>query len=267
MPDLSVNGIDLHYETAGDGPPLLMIAGLSSDSASWAPIMPTLSQRAQLIMPDNRGCGRTLSNGCPITIDAIAEDYIALLDHLEIEKTDMLGHSMGGVIAMNIAAHHPGRVNRLVLAASGPEAPARTVSIIDTLLALREAGIPDGDWYRSFFHWLFKPSFFDDKRAVDAAIMMSRAYPHAQSTENMRHQVEALRNFDGNSLPKKITAPTLIIVGEEDLMFPAGIAEDNYRDLKNRQITTLPDAAHSLHWDAPHAFCGAILEFIGHYSD
>ncbi len=146
MPTLSVNGVNLHYEIAGDGPPLLMIAGLSSDNASWAPVSPTLSQHAQLIMPDNRAAGRTVCDASPVTIDAITGDYIALLDHLNIEKVDVLGHSMGGIIAMNIAAHHASRVGRLILAASGPEAPARTASVIDTLLALREAGISDADW-------------------------------------------------------------------------------------------------------------------------
>ncbi len=93
--------------------------------------------------------------------------------------------------------------------------------------------------------------------------MMSRAYPYAQSVENMRRQVEAIRNFDGNPLPKKISAPTLIIVGEEDLMFPAASAENRYGEMKTRKIVTLPNAAHSLHWDEPQAFCDETLAFLG----
>ncbi|MHA7873204.1 MAG: alpha/beta fold hydrolase, partial [Hyphococcus sp.] len=86
MPDISVNGITLHYETAGSGPPLLLIAGFASDCASWAPVAPLLAKRFTLIMPDNRGCGRTRTHGRKVAIDAMADDCAALLDHLSIER-------------------------------------------------------------------------------------------------------------------------------------------------------------------------------------
>lgn len=262
MPDISVNGISLHYERAGAGPPLLLIAGLASDSASWAPVAPLLAARADLIMPDNRGSGRTNADGAAIGLDAIAADCAALLDHLEIGKIDVLGHSMGGVIAMILAAERPHRVGKLIVAATAPVAPARTVSIVDTLTALRESGLPEIHWYRSFFHWLFRPGFFDDKKAVDAAIAMARAYPYAQTEEDMRRQVEASRAFDGVGLPARIAAPTLVLAGAEDLMFPTAGVEAAFGDLQNRRIKVLPDAGHSLHWDQPRAFAEAVLDFL-----
>ncbi|PWG74734.1 lipolytic enzyme, partial [Enterococcus hirae] len=84
MPIVSLNSVELYYELAGDGPPLMLIAGLASDNASWAPVIPMLSPRYTLIMPDNRGCGRTKIGDAPVHIDAIASDFVELLDHLNL---------------------------------------------------------------------------------------------------------------------------------------------------------------------------------------
>ncbi len=263
MPEISVNGITLHYETAGEGPPLLLIAGLASDNASWAPIAPLLAPHATLIMPDNRGCGRTNDDGAEISMPAIAEDCAALLDHLGVEKAHVLGHSMGGVIAMTFAASFPGRVDRLVLAATSPKAPHRTGSVVDTLLALREAGLPESQWYRSFFHWLFRPSFFEDDRAVEAAIAMSRAYPYAQSAANMRRQIEAGRQFDAAAFAERIEAETLTLLAEEDLLFPPSLLGDAFREIRKNRLEILKNAGHSLHWDQSKAFADAVLAHLG----
>ncbi len=262
MPDLSVSGISLHYEVEGSGPPLVLVAGLSSDGASWAPVTPHLTPHAKLILPDNRGCGQTQTNAGEVTIEAIADDIIALLDHLEIEQANILGHSMGGVIAMTIAARRPDRLRRLVLSATTPTVPPRARSIIETLVSLREAGAPEEDWYRSFFHWLFHPAFFESEAAVAAAIAMARAYPHAQSPGDMRRQVDALRDYDASALPAQIKAETLILAGEADLLFPPQAIAQNFRPLKNHRIEILPDAAHSQQWDQPQAFARAVVRFL-----
>lgn len=261
MPDLSVNGISLHYETAGDGPPLVLIAGLASDGASWAPVTPFLIPHATVILPDNRGCGQTRTGGA-VTIEAMADDIIALLDHLEIEQADLLGHSMGGVIAMTIAARRPDRLRRLVLSATTTAVPPRARSIIETLVSLREAGAPEEDWYRAFFHWLFHPAFFESEAAVAAAIAMARAYPHAQSPGDMRRQVDALREYDASALPAQIGAETLILAGEGDLLFPPQMIAENFRSLKNSRTEIIADAAHSLQWDQPEGFARAVVRFL-----
>jgi pimeloyl-ACP methyl ester carboxylesterase len=262
MPDLSANRISLHYELAGDGPPLVLIAGLASDGASWAPVTPFLAPHARLILPDNRGCGQTQVKDGAVTIEAMADDIIALLDHLEIEQTDMLGHSMGGVIAMSIAAQRPERLRRLILSATTPAVPPRARSIIETLVSLREAGAPEEDWYRAFFHWLFHPPFFESEAAVAAAISMARAYPHAQSPADMRRQVDALRAYDASALPAQMETETLILAGEGDLLFPPHLIAENFRSLKNCRVEILPDAAHSLQWDQPEGFAGAVVRFL-----
>lgn len=261
MPVLNNSDVHLHYETVGEGPPLMLIAGLASDHASWGPVTPTLAKHFTLIMPDNRGAGQTRC-GAPISINAMADDIAALLDHLSIERAHVLGHSMGGIIAMKLAASAPKRIDRLVLAASCAQTQARAVSVVDNILALREAGAPQEHWLRAFFHWLFKPEFFENRNAVDAAIALSIAYPHAQSTENMRRQIDALRHYDASGLPAAIEAETLLLAGELDLMFSPHNIESAFSAAPKGRMTVLPGAAHSLHWDAPQAFCETVTGFL-----
>ncbi len=260
MPVFSTSDADIHYEITGDGPPLLLIAGLASDNASWGPVTPILSKHFKLIMPDNRGAGRTRTTA-PLSVDAMADDCAALLDHLQIDRAHVVGHSMGGIIAMTFAARAPDRINKLVLAASCAKTPARAVSVIDTILLLREAGAPQEHWLRSFFHWLFKPDFFENKNAVDAAIALSMAYPYAQSVEDMRAQVDALRDYDASALPTALTSETLLLAGEHDLMFSPQDIKAAFEAAPAR-LEILSGAAHSLHWDNPADFSSNVIAFL-----
>lgn len=265
MPVLTTDDAEIYYETAGEGPPLLLIAGLASDSQSWGPLRPHLETRFTLVTPDNRACGRTKDKakdgGGAITIERMADDAGAVVDHLGLGRVSVIGHSMGVAISLCLAARRPDRVDKLVLAAGGARTPARAASVVDTLLALREAGVDESIWYRSFFHWLFAPAFFDSPAAVEAAIAMSRAYPHAQSAADMRRQIEAVHAFDAAALPP-IGAPALVIAGEEDILVPPASVETAKALLPEARMTTIPGAGHSLHWDAPEAFAEAAGDFL-----
>src|SRR5215211_420992 len=115
MPLASVNGLDLYYEETGSGPPLLLIAGLSGNTLGWAMLQPTLAERFRVIAFDNRGAGRSSAPPGPYTTRRMADDAAALLDRLGVARAHVLGFSMGGMVAQELALHHPARVGRLVL--------------------------------------------------------------------------------------------------------------------------------------------------------
>jgi pimeloyl-ACP methyl ester carboxylesterase len=261
MPFTSVNGINLHYATAGDGPPLLMIAGFASDNVSWAPVTTPLAKSRRLIMPDNRASGQTLAAGAPVSLHHYAEDCLALVDRLGLKTVDVLGHSMGGVIAMELAATWPGRVRKLVLAATAPSISAHSRDVIRSLTALREAGAPEADWTRNFFTWLFQPAFFEDARAVDAAVGMAMGYPHRQSPADMRRQCDAMEGIDLRERLSSITADALVMAGGKDLLFPLDQVEAAFAKTPFR-VEVVRNAAHSIHWDDPARFATAVLDFL-----
>ncbi len=261
MPTLTVKDAEIYYELAGEGPPLLLLAGLASDSQSWGPARPHLERRFSLVMPDNRGCGRTRDDGAPLAVAGLAADALALIDHLGIARAHVLGHSMGVAVALSLTASRPDRVGRLALAAGAAKLPARAASVITSLVSLREAGIDQNTWHRLFFHWLFAPGFFESPAAVEAAVAMSRAYPYAQSPADMRRQAEAVLGFSP-AMSQPLDVPALLIAGEEDILLPPAAVRTTLELLPEARMTVLAGAGHSLHWDAPEAFAKAAGDFL-----
>ena len=262
MPTLTLHDVTLHYEIDGNGPPLMLIAGTASDSASWGPLVEPLAQQFTVIRPDNRATGRTRPVQAPLSLDHWADDALALADHLALGPVAVAGHSLGGMIALAMAARRPAQVARLALLASAPVNAARNAALFDLILRLREPGQPPDLWLRAFLPWLFHPRFFTVPGQLDAAIAQSLAYPHAQGPQAMAAQVAALRAADPAALLAQITCPTLALLAEDDLLIPLEQARQALATIADLRIATLPQSGHSLHWDAPEATLAALIPFL-----
>jgi pimeloyl-ACP methyl ester carboxylesterase len=118
MNSIPVNGINLAYRRHGNGTPLVLIHGFPLDSSSWNEIIPLLENDFDLIVPDLRGFGQSSTLESPYLISDMADDLAGLLDHLNVEKAVIAGHSMGGYVALAFAKKHPNRVNGLGLISS-----------------------------------------------------------------------------------------------------------------------------------------------------
>lgn len=114
----TINGANLYYEIHGGGAPLLMIQGWGAEISNWQNVIEPLSKNFKLIIFDNRGMGRSEVTPGDYTTRMLADDAAALLDHLQIPKTHVLGWSMGGMIAQELALAYPEKVYRLVLPAT-----------------------------------------------------------------------------------------------------------------------------------------------------
>jgi aminoacrylate hydrolase len=260
MPNIPSAGASLHYETAGKGPPLLLIAGIASDSASWGPLVLLLSDRFQLIMPDNRGCGRTQYNGV-INIGDMVDDCIALLDHLHIGRLSIIGHSLGGMIGHRLAALHPGRVERLVTMTCA-DAIGDKERVLFHDLARLYARIEPQLWFKLLFQWLFaNPGFFTEN-AITAAANASTLYAYRQSPKDFARQVEAIDRIRKVTI-EAVRCPVLALAAERDLLIPPAAVAKGHERIGILEVMTIPEAGHSIHWEAPQAVADAIVEFLG----
>ena len=262
MPYLKTSGATLYHECHGDGPPLMLIAGIASDSQSWLPVAETLSHDFTLILPDNRGAGRTRTEEEALSIDAMADDCAALIAHLGHERVHVVGHSMGGAIAQSLAIRYPQHVDHLVLAATGAKMSMRNRVLFDDLNALRQSGVDMLLWYKMLFQWLFRPAFFEDERAVSGAAEQALAYPHAQTSGNFSHQLAAAMAVDHHDDLGRITAPTLVLTAAQDLLFHHQDAQALVDAIADARLQVIDNAAHSLHWDNPQEFCAALRGFL-----
>ena len=258
MPSFENGDVTLHYEVSGTGPPLLMIAGMMSDSASWVPLLPLLEPHFTLIRPDNRTTGRTTPWNAPATLDLVADDALAMLDHLSIAAAHVLGHSMGGLVGLLMAQDHPARIASLTVAAMAPVRMPRNIAIFRTLLDIRRSDAPADTWLRALFPWLFAASLYNHPNAIDDAAQASLNYPYAQSADAMAHQIDVLAAFDPTALSKPPTAPVQSLLARNDLLVPLRDAQDASAGYFQQVID---HAGHSIHWDAPEQVAKHLLRF------
>ncbi len=110
-----VNGINLYYETHGSGPPLILLHGGLGSGEMFGPVLPLLAERHQVVVADLQGHGRTADIDRPLDVRLMAGDIAALIDHLGLDKPDVVGYSLGGGVALQTAARYPAKVRRLVM--------------------------------------------------------------------------------------------------------------------------------------------------------
>ena len=115
MPRAAVNGINMYYQVHGTGDPMIMVQGFGGVLQGWFFQTRAFKKHFQVMIFDNRGLGKTDGRGSPFTIETMADDTVGLLDHLGIERAHVLGMSLGGIVAQEVAINHPERVNKLVL--------------------------------------------------------------------------------------------------------------------------------------------------------
>lgn len=263
MPDLKLDDISLHFEVDGAGPPLLLLAGMMGDSASWGPLTAPLAEHFTVIRPDNRTTGRTSPWDADVSVMHMAHDAIALMDHLGHGQFHVAGHSLGGLMALEIAGLAPNRVQRIGVLASGRIRSPRTAAVFDALLAIRRAGGSEDLWLKALYPWVFGQAFFDDPAKSKTAIEAARAYPYAQTADAMAHQIKAFRSYRPHAPLDQITAPTLVMYAGQDVLVPPDMARASFAALPHLTEVTLEQAGHSIVWDAP---TDVTTHLIAHFS-
>lgn len=263
MPYFESKNARIYYEVHGSGQPVLMIAGMASDSKSWQFVLDKMSRHFQLIIFDNRGCGRTETGPGRYDLKDMAGDACDLLDFLGYKKVHVIGHSMGGMIAQELAMMQAERIDKLVLASSSPKLSQKADDILQDLYKKWKGGFDMSEWFRIMFRWLFTEKALKNKKFMDAAIIFSLAYPYPQTLEGFKGQVDAITSFDATGRTHSILHETLILSGKQDILIPPEESRQLLRIGGKTTFHLIDDAAHSIHAEHPGEFVEAILQFLG----
>lgn len=262
MPRTNVHDVELYYEIHGNGPALMLVAGLASDSQSWQPIIHDLSQRYCVIILDNRGTGRTMPHESEASIQQMSDDCMALLKKLGVSSVTLLGHSMGGFVALDCALRYPQHVSHLILAGTSAVNSARNTALLWDWALYLEAGMDVERWFRNLFYWIFSRRFFEDQDAVNEAVRFAVEYPYPQSRLAFANQVKAIEAFDCVEDLPSIRMKTLILCGTADLLFPPEESLKVLQAIPGSTSALIEDAAHSIHMEHPKAFTECIGNFL-----
>ncbi|MDQ7909504.1 alpha/beta hydrolase [Phytohabitans sp. ZYX-F-186] len=203
-----VNGISLYYETHGTGRPLVLLHGGLGSGEMFGPILPTLAERHQVILPDLQAHGRTADIDRPIDIALMADDVAALIDHLGLDRPDVVGYSLGGGVALQVAVRHPEKVGRLVTASahiSTDAIPAEMREQQGQVNAAAAEFMKETPMYQSYVRVAPRPEDFP--RLLD------------KIGEAMSH------DFDLTEEVRGLQVPTLIVAGDADMAPPSHYVE------------------------------------------
>src|SRR5918998_5576044 len=212
--------IELWTERRGQGPDVLLIAGLGAPAEAWQSQLDGLSDRYLLTAFDNRGAGRTpLGEGHHLSATTMADDAAALLRALEVSSAHVAGFSMGSAIAQELALRHPELVRSLVLVSAYARPDALWRSQLSFWRWLAEVAPSERAFLGGFFTWVYTPRAHADG-TVDQIVEEALVFPHQQSVEAFQAQVDACLAHDTVDRLSQITAPTLVLAGELDVILP-----------------------------------------------
>ncbi len=255
--------IEIYYEVEGSGPPVMLIGGLTSTVETWGRQRAALAARHQVILPDNRGSGRTRVPGDDgrRSIDAFARDVLALLDALDLERVHLAGASMGGLIVQAFALAHPERLRSLVLACTmfgGPQAIAADPAVTAQLLE------GTGDNADASLAVVAHPESAEKRPdSLEFYLASKQAQPH--SAEEVAKRAQAVAVFDVADQVGAIEVPTLVITGAQDVLVPP----ENSRLLAERiagaELVEIDQAGHIFFCEQPEATNAALLDFFARH--
>lgn len=266
MPSVKVNNIELYYEVHGEGDPMILISGLAGDSQSWQFAINTFSNHFKTVIFDNRGVGRSDAPAPPYTIEEMASDVIGLMDFMHISSAHIIGHSMGGYIAQQIAIQYPERVNKLVLESTAPFSSARNIGLFRNFYESWRSGIDMELWLQQFFYWILSQKSIEDKKFFNSLIKYTLDYPYPQPLKGFLGQINAIEKFNVMDQLNKIVAETLIVIGEEDILIKPKEAELLYQGITHASYPNyMEKAGHTAHLEASKAFVNSVLGFLYKY--
>jgi pimeloyl-ACP methyl ester carboxylesterase len=234
-----VGDIQMYYAVYGEGEPVLLIHGGLGHGDVWGFQIPALAESHQVIVADSRGHGRSTRSAKPFGYQLMADDYLALLDHLGIEKVALVGWSDGGIIGLDIAIRHPERLSRLFAFAANytPEGVKATVA--------------DDPTFKAYI--------------ARAAKDYARLSPTPEEFDEFVAQISEMwatePNYSQDQL-RAITVPTVIFAGEhEEAIEPAHTAEMATL-IPHAELSIMKDASHFAMWQQPDAFNAIVLDFL-----
>ncbi len=254
MPFATINGIELYYETHGEGPALVLAHGGGGSHLSWWQQVPTLSQHYRVITFDHRSFGfsRDLPGGPGP--NAFVEDLAGLLDHLGVDKAAVAGQSMGGWTVCGFAAAHPERTSALILCDT--TAGVETPEIDQTRARLRERSKGN---LAQILASAYALSFPERQPALCFLYQQISALNHQVSPQ----LVPILMDMQNKTGPiKEHVIPTLLLVGEEDVLTPPPAMQSIKSKIPHARFATVPQAGHSVYFEQPKDFNRIVADFL-----
>lgn len=264
MPKVKSNGIDIYYELLGpaDADVLVLSNGILMGTASWAFQTPVFSKKHRLLLYDCRGMWQSDHPAGPYSMTQHADDLAALLDALQIESAHIGGISYGGEVSMAFALQYPLRTRSLIISSSVSHVDAPMRVIMNSWITATRAKDPD-----MLFEVTYPMNFSEGWIAKNGKLL--EAAKARYRSLDFDAFLELLLSFSHlNLTPElpRITAPTLVMVGEQDILKSRRYAEIITSGIPGSEFVVIPNGGHAINWEQPGLFNTLILGFLSKHA-
>jgi 3-oxoadipate enol-lactonase len=251
--------VELAYEVLGDGPPLLLVQGLGYGRRGWGPAFELLAVDFFVVAYDNRGFGESDVPPGPYTTRQLAEDAVAVLEAVGVERAHVVGASLGGMVSQELSLGWPDRVDRLVLACTTPGGLGSHPMPEQTVALMLEASTlaPDVAMRRFVENALGSTA---PQGLADEIV----AYRTANPPDPIGWQAQAAAGAEHDAIDRlgSIAAPTLVLHGGEDAVVDARNAELLAERIPAARVERLENGGHLFFWEQPERFANLVREFL-----
>jgi len=259
MPVVEANGIRQHYDIRGDGPPLVLVAGMGGTANYWAEQVEPFARGRTVITYDQRGTGRSARE--PVgSIEQLRDDLLALLDALGFGRVDYLGHSTGGNIGQIVAIENPERLRRLVIYASTTHGDAYRAKVWRVRRAILERLGPE--LYGDMTSLMLYPPDWINRNAERLEAQQKAQVAMLAPVPVMASRIEAIQAFDRRSDLSRVATPTLVICAEDDRQTPFYFSEALAAAIPGAELASLAYGGHACSRTVPDEFNRIVLSFL-----
>jgi 3-oxoadipate enol-lactonase len=261
MPTIQANGQTLYYEVHGEGEPLLLVMGLAADTMAWALQVPAFSARYRTVSFDNRDVGQSSMAEGPYEITDMAQDTLALADALELESFHLVGVSMGGAIAQEVALAAPDRVRTLTLAMTWPRGGAWAAKLSE-LWSARVEHMSREQRVDELMLLTLSEDFFENAEGVAWLRDLMLQNPHPQSADAFARQLDASSRHDTRERLGSVAMPTHVIGAEHDILVPVWKSRELAELIPGARLSVVDAGPHGANLERAEEFNRLVLDFL-----
>ncbi len=264
MPTARVGSLELYYESHGEGePPLVLVMGLGGSCRGWLPLqVPELSRDRRVLIYDHRGVGESTDPGEPFRVADLAEDLVGLLDALGLDRVDLLGLFLGGMVAQELVLTRLARVRRLVLVGTFARADAKRRLLLEQWRAVALHGLPPDVWMAERLLWGLQDETLEQTDLIDAMMAFFRREGAPLGAEVFARQCEAALAHDTADRLRAIAHPTLVACGRQDQLTPPRLHRELADEIPDARLVTFSYGGHLVAAESAQRFNAVVDAFL-----